>query len=258
MFEFYPIVDTLDAVPEPFRPMYGAGAEGSTNAGKFIIHADFSNHVKGLTSALDKERKANSSVKAQVEAWAKLGENPEAVTARITDLETAAAAGKSGQANWDKMKADLVAGHQRELLKHVDQVGAMQKSLERYLVDAEATTAITETKGSAVLLLPHIRAAVKVINENGNYITRVVDRDGDPRGDGKGGFMTIKELVAEMRQSEQYGRAFEASGTTGSGTRPGNRTGGTGNGDRSKDNKGSDLSPVDKIKAGLAARAARH
>jgi hypothetical protein len=44
--------------------------------------------------------------------------------------------------------------------------------------------------------------------------------------DGKGNPMTIRDLVKEMRASEIFGRAFNGSGQSGSGTQPANGGGG--------------------------------
>jgi hypothetical protein len=61
-----------------------------------------------------------------------------------------------------------------------------------------------------------------VIEEDGDFKVQVVDASGNPRVNGKGEFLSIADLVGEMRQSEVFGRAFEPTGTTGSGaaTRP--------------------------------------
>ena len=97
--------------------------------------------------------------------------------------------------------------------------------LERRLIDADATAAIAAAKGVPALLLPHVRASVKVIEEDGDFKVQVVDAQGNPRVNGKGEFLSIADLVGEMRQSDVYGRAFEPTGTTGGGA-----TGGSGGG----------------------------
>src|SRR5690606_7438402 len=98
----------------------------------------------------------------------------------------------------------------------------------RLLIDAEATSALAEAKGSVDLLLPHIRNAARVVErEDGSFGVEIASKEGGPRVNGSGQNMTIKELVQEMRQSEVFGRAFDASGQSGTGKVPG-ATGGTG------------------------------
>lgn len=110
--------------------------------------------------------------------------------------------------------------HQAELKARDETTGKLRKTLEKYLVDATATAEIAAAKGSADLLLPHVQRFVKVVEEDGQYHTRVVDAKGDPRVNGQGDPLSIKDLVSEMRQSPVFGRAFEGSGVSGSGTQP--------------------------------------
>lgn len=246
MFEFSATVATLDDVPENFRGLY-VKADGSD---VFTLHEDFKGHIGGLTSALDKERKNVKTIQSKLDAWHKLnlGATPEELQTKFQELTEAATKGKEGATNWDKMKTDLERGHIQALSAKDLEVGKMRTTLEKHLIDNVAITALTDAKGAPALLLPHVRAQVKVVTDSdGNYIVRVVDKDGDPRGDGKGGFMTIGDLIAEMKTSKEFGRAFESSGTTGSGKPPGSSKNG-GGGARSD----AELNPTQKIALGLS------
>lgn len=245
-FEFKPVVDTLDGVPQNFHGLYVPAENGAG----FKFHPEFQGHIHGLTSALDKERKASKDATKQISAWTALGESPEAVQQRILELQEATTKAGEGKTNWEKLKADLESGHKRNLSDKDKELAAMSATLESYLVDNEATAAIAEQKGSVALLLPHVKSHVRVLKENGQYTVRVVDKEGDPRGDGKGGFMTIKDLIAEMKTSDVYGRAFEATGNTGGG-KPAVGTGGKPVAGKTNP---ADMSPLDKIKQGLAKR----
>jgi hypothetical protein len=241
-FEFNHALDTLDNVPEHFRGLY-TKAEGGNG---FAIHPEFAGHISGLSSALDKERKNAKTASAGLTAWKALGETPEAVAQTITELKDQLAKKGDGAANFEKLKADLEKGHSAVLGEKDKSIGRMQESLNRYLIDNAATAAIAEAKGAIPLLLPIIRTAVKVVEENGEYIVRVLDKDGDARGNGSGGFMTIKDYVAELKNSKDYGRAFEASGQTGGGKPPASgKTGGGAGRDA------SELTPTQKIAMGL-------
>jgi hypothetical protein len=66
------------------------------------------------------------------------------------------------------------------------------------------------------VLLPHVMARTKVIKDGkGKYLLRVVDEGGDERFDSSGKPMTVAGLVAEMRQSDDYGFAFDHDRATG-------------------------------------------
>ncbi len=243
-FDFRTKVDAIDAVPEPFRGLYVPLPEDQGVG--FTYHPEFSGHVNGLTSALEKERKTNKEVRAQITAWKALGDSPEVIAAKLTELQEAATKGKENQPNWDKLKGDLEAGYSKKLIEKDTEIKTMRSTVERHLVDNEATVALSEAKGSVALLLPHVKQYTRVIEESGAYVVRVVDKDGDPRGNHSGGFMTIKDLVAEMKGSEVFGRAFEASGNTGGG-KPAAKSGGTPAGTPNREN----MTAMDRIKAGL-------
>ena len=63
-------------------------------------------------------------------------------------------------------------------------------------------------EGSTELLMPHVQAKVKVIEEDGDFAVRIVDATGNPRVDGKGNFLSITDLVSEMRQNPIYAPGF--------------------------------------------------
>ncbi|NOK32328.1 hypothetical protein HMI49_03815 [Corallococcus exercitus] len=246
-FEWQQELDALDIVPEKFRGLYAKG-EG----GKFALDPDVFKRMdhSGLTTALDKERKNSKALTAAQAAWLKLGKTPEDVEKSLGELKAALAKaqeGKDGAANFEKLKADLEAGHAKALGERDTVVERMRASLHKHLVDAEATAALAELKGSAVLLLPHVQKHVKVIEEGGSFLARVVDAEGDPRGNGKGGFLTIREFVTELKKDANFARAFDSTSASGSGTQPGPRTGAM--------PSGSDkLNPTQRISAGLANR----
>lgn len=242
-------VDDLTKVPEHFRGMY------TEQDGKFAIADQFrgvAEAVDGLNKALTAARKDAKGKPSLAQVLQPFGvDSVEALQAKMDELNQQVTSAADGKVNWDKMKADLSAAHQRELAQRDERNTSMQRSLERHLVDREAVAAIAALKGVPELLLPHIRSQVKVILDGEDYVTRVVDASGDPRGDGKGGFMSVKDLVAEMRGSTVFGRAFESDATSGGGAKPGSMARAVGT------TTNAPKSPTDKIAAGLAARGRR-
>ncbi len=248
-FDWQPTLEAVDAdtatgavVPESLRGLY------KNVDGKFNLVEEAKKRlgdVSGLNTALDKERKLNKTVKEAAEKWARLGASPEEVEQKITELTEAAT--KDGKVNLDKLKADLEKGFKTQLDGKDTEIKAKDAALGKYLIESAAVTALNAAKGSAVLLLPHIKGSVKVVENNGEYVVRVLDADGDARGDGKGGFMTVADLVAEMKASTEFSRAFEASGGTGGGTPPGRKAGGGAGGGIARDK----MSATQKISAGL-------
>ena len=93
----------------------------------------------------------------------------------------------------------------------------METTLVEHLVGNVAKSAIAEHKGNELFLMPHIEKQAKVVKDeaSGKYVVRVLDGEGQFRGDGKGGFMGVGDLVGEMKANKQFGGAFESTQTGG-------------------------------------------
>ena len=95
--------------------------------------------------------------------------------------------------------------------------------------------------------MPHIKSQTRVFkDENGEYTVRVVDGQGDARSDGRGGWMSVRDLVAEMKTT--FPMAFESTAPSGTGAKS-NQT------ERRPGVKSQDMSSVQKIAAGLSSAA---
>lgn len=205
-------VDALDAIPEAQRSLYKP-----TEDGKFRLDLDGYEDPVGLKTALEKER-TNARNAAQLsKAWKELGKTPEEIQELLAAQAQAEREKLTKAGEWDKLKAQMLEQQAKEIEARESKLKAKDAAIERYLVDAQATAAIAAAKGVAPLLLPHVKAAVRVIEEDGEFKVRVVDDKGNPRVNGKGEFLAVADLVGEMRASEVFGRAFEADGTTGGG-----------------------------------------
>jgi hypothetical protein len=224
------IVETIDEVPETQRDLY-AEADG-----KFVLQVEPVNgyaleNVAGLKTTLGKEMTQRKALEKTVlkfkdidpdkarEALVKLEE--------LGNLDPAKEADRIVSERMAAAKQQLLDKHTGDLKERDGKIGHLTKTVENLLIDNAATAALAEAKGSVDLLLPHVQRHTRVREMDGRYVVEVVDKDGNARiGNSNGDPMTIKDLVQEMRQSETFGRAFEGTGNTGSGTRP--NTGGGG------------------------------
>lgn len=230
------IVETLDTVPEAMRGLY------TEDNGKFKLRVRGIEDTSGLKSALDKERQSRSAFEKQVKAWQGIGKTPDEISEllREQDERTTHDAEKKGE--WDKLRAQMNEKHQTALNAKDADLVKMRSTLEKHLVESQAIAEIAKLKGVPELLLPHVQRQVKVDDD---FKVTVVDAKGDPRVNGKGEPLSIADLVAEMRQHEVFGRAFDGSGKSGSGTPPNGRAGGTGN--DKKEIKRSDFDAMDPM-----------
>jgi hypothetical protein len=195
--------------------------------GKFVFEAELPHEVKGLKSALEAERKAKADFEKSLKGFE--GIDPEEARRLKTEAEKIESEKLKQKGDWetrekqlkDQLAAELAKRDQHfqsELKTREDRIATLQSALEKSLIEAHATAAIAAAKGVPELLLPHVMRQVKIVEENGNFVVRVLDAQGQPRiANVKGDPFTITNLVDEMKNNSIYGRAFEASGAGGSG-----------------------------------------
>jgi len=213
-------IDSLDTIDEAQRTFYKPAGD------KFQLDLDGYEDPAGLKSALDKERTNARDAVKMAKAWKDLGKTPEEIQT-LFDTQAQADRDKLTKAGeWDKLRGQMTEQHQTELSRKDDAAKGLRSQLERHLVDAAAVAALAAGKGNADLLLPHVKARVKVVEDSGEFAVRVVDAAGNPRVDGKGNFLSMSDLVSEMRQQDVFAPAFQAPQASGSGARQSD--GGTG------------------------------
>ena len=233
------VVESLEAVPESVREFYRPDADGK----RYLLDAEDVNpggeDLGALKRALERE-------KAERRKWARMAEekgsiDPDEYKALKAEKEERERAEAEKKGHFDKLIAqkDALYAKERETLEA--QSREAFAAVQKYLVDAEATSAIAQLKGKPKLLLPLVRSRLKALKgEDGEYRVAELDADGEERRNPKTNApFTVAELVAEMKADPDYGGAFEASGATGGGAT------GAASGARGADL--SKLSPVEKV-----------
>ena len=200
MFDFPENVTDLADVSESYRSLYQPGEEG------FILDPVLASRldVSGLLSALEKERGSGQSLEKELKAWRQLGADPEtawaekakALTAEFTEQFDAVLAAKDAE------------------------IARLKESNAEFLITTRAHDALLKAGGSVDLLMPHIRSAVALVEDGGAAHIRILGTDGSIRETSEGTPMTLPELVAEMRNSPVFARAFDPTGNRGSGMDP--------------------------------------
>jgi hypothetical protein len=215
------IVDSLEHLSEAQKALY------APKDGKFVLDVEGAEDTSGLKSALEAERKARRDFERKLAAYRDLDPEDYARLKREAEDRVMSQAQTKGQ--WEALKTQIEARHKAEIQGLEGRLSAMRAALEENLVDAASASAISQARGAVALLLPHVKSAVRVSEENGRYQVRVVDADGEPRlAPGADRPMTIADLVAEMRCSESFGRAFDGLGASGSGAPSGHGSAGPG------------------------------
>lgn len=213
------IVDNLDGLPADVAKEYSKGEDGKFRLQVTPVGGVALEDISGLQSALGKERENVRKATEQLAAFKDI--DPAKAREALTKV--------GEMANWtpeqkvreqiEAAKAQLVDAHGKDRSKLETRIGGLMKQLTRAMITSAATQAIAEARGSTALLLPHVERQTRLKElENGEFAVEVMDATGNIRiGDAKGAPMTIAQLVAEMRGSDTYARAFEGSGASGSG-----------------------------------------
>ena len=246
-------VDSVDTIPENLRPLYAqAGDKWAIPEGMRGV----ADAITGLFSANTKIRDENKGLlkKAQIDlsGLEDFGEDlptiKEKLKARLEELETAAAAGKDNKLNIDKVRAEMKAANELAVANERKVQDSLRATVHKYLVTSGASEALAAEEAIVELAMPFVERQIKVVEQDGEFKAVVVDKDGDPRiSGGTGQPMTIKELVREMKGMDMYKPLFKSDVKGGGGAQPGKT------GAKPTDVK-ADATPMDRIKAGLAAR----
>jgi hypothetical protein len=204
-------IDTLDSVPEAVRALY------VPNGDKFKLDVDGIEDTAGLKSALEKERTTARELSKQTGAWKALGKTPEEIQALISAQEKAETEKLAQAGEWDKLRAQQNDLHAKAIAAMTETVAAKDRAVSKNVVDAQAIAAIAASKGNTDLLMPFVRSALKAVEVDGDYSVRVIGTDGNPRVNAKGDFLSVSDLVSEMKQDTKYGPLFQSSGASGGG-----------------------------------------
>lgn len=260
-FENSATVESLEAVPEDFRPMYGDSGDG-----KFSLNEALKPVAGAITrfqTALKAARLEAKNRPTEKVDWSLLhalgfeGSSLEEIApvlkSKMEELETAAAGSKEAKLNLDKVKADLQKGHAKELAIKDQRNTALKTQLDKLMVENVATSALNDQKGDVEILMPHLRQHITSVEEDGEFKVYVVDpKTKEQRYSGVTAQpMSIKELVAEFKASDKFKKCFASESPSGGGMKPG---GGNTNkrlpqGDSENQPKG-----VARIKAALDSR----
>lgn len=231
--------ETYNGLPEDVKKEYKAGTKDPNGrfdlSGRFLLDVGAVDgfaleDVSGLKSAYSKEHESRKDLEKKVKDFegidpAKAREALEKLD-KLKDLPS----DEKVKEQIEAIKKQLSEKHTGELKIKEDSIGSLTKQLEKVMIEASAIKAIAENKGSAELLLPHIKNSTRIKkNDAGEYSVEVVDKDGNVRispATGSTAPMSITELVGEMKGSDTFAPAFEGSNRRGGGTPPGGDKGG--------------------------------
>lgn len=169
-------------------------------------------------------------IQEQYKVYEELGIDPESYKAMIAAEEERKKKEMSIEERFQAEKAEMAGKHNRQVEELSTILESKNKAIEAYLIDGEATRAISALDGVPELLLPVVKSKLKVFEEGGKHFVRVLGDNNEPRiGSSDGSYMTIQQYVQELKDTTTYSPAFKPSGASGAGAE-GNKSSSSGAG----------------------------
>jgi len=254
-------VENLDSVDDSVKGFYKESDNGYLLDAEPVGDYELTN-TKGLKSALEKERANVKELSKKTSDFADL--DPQKAREAISKVEAMKDWKPEDKVeamkDWkpeDKVKelvnqrlAEQKALLDKDLMKERTEKEELFKQVDITLRQSEAQKVLSELKGNATLLMPHILSQTQTVkNADGSYSSVVVDAAGNPRvGGNDGSNMTIRQLVENMYADDAYAGAFEGSGNSGTGA-TGNTNRGAGGGSKKMTREQFEqMSPMDQSK----------
>ena len=221
----------VDEIPQGLDEHYAKREDGKFQLSVEPVDGISLENVGGLKSALSKERASREAFERKLKSFGDL--DPDAARSAIDELDELRKIDPSKEA--DRLAQEKTAAaikkltdkHSTEIKTRDDALSRMHSIVDNVMRRQQATAAIAAARGSVDLLLPHVLSKTRMLEKDGEFTVVVIGDDDNPAVDSSGKNVTIAQLVDEMRQNEIYGRAFDASGSSGSGKGPAS-TGGAG------------------------------
>ena len=157
---FKAVYDKLEDVPEALRDHFKQGEDGKFRPEVESVDGWALEDVSGLKGTLEKEMDNRKEAERKLKTFGDL--NPDearktiARVKEIGDLDPEKEAEQIAAKKLELQREELVKEHEKEKGTLEEKLQARTKQLQESLVDAVATTAITdpEVKGNPTLLLP--------------------------------------------------------------------------------------------------------
>lgn len=216
--------EAYSGLNEALKTEYKRGDDGKYTLDVTPVDGFGLDNTKGLKTALAKERENVTNLNTKLGKFGDL--DADKAKAALDKLEKMNADNpdEKVKAQIETIKTQMGEKHQAEIDGLNKKTATYTKEIERLSIEATASQVIATNKGNAALLMPHIKGMTRVREDNGQFIVDVLDKDGTPRispNTGNNSAMTIDELVTEMKTSDTYAPAFEGSGASGGGAKPG-------------------------------------
>jgi hypothetical protein len=209
------VFNSMDEVPEHLKSSVKDAGDGT------FVHDGDTGILKKNKELLD----SNNALKKLADLVKGLDPEkltPEKIKAAIADQENAATREAEVQQRIEQAVAEAARATQGKIDGANANTDKMRGFLEKYLVDAQVSQAITEAGGNARFILPTIRNRFKVVEKDGDFQVQVLAENGkDVALDATSGKpLSIKSLIDTVKADKDYSSVFKTPVSSGSGAQP--------------------------------------
>lgn len=199
--------------------------------GKFVLDSDHED-VSALKNAKQHEKDARKRAEEERDA---VRRELDAARDELDDIRR----GAVPKGDVEKLEGSWKRKLEQRENELTGKIAKLEGHVNRSLLDGTAQTIAAELFTAPSVALPHIRNRLTVVEENGEFVTRVLDRDGKPSA------ATLDDLKNEMLQTKDFAPILIGSRASGGGAHGGQGGGGAPNGDKSFD--AAKASPKDLV-----------
>lgn len=227
------ILDNVDSLPDDVKKEYKKGGDG-----KFYLDVDgIDDHpgVKNLKTSMENAKRergeARDALSAAQTQLSKANDD-------LDDMRRGAIPKADVTALENSWKTKLETANTESSAKITKLTGALDKNLRQ----AEATRLASEMFVSTQLGLPYVLPRLSVVEENDEFVVKVLDAKGQPSA------LTVDELKKEFLQNKDFAPILRGTRASGGGANGGNGGGGA------PSNDNNDFDAVSASSKDLAAR----
>lgn len=186
----------------------------ATDEGKALLNPIIDEAKQPLLSKRDELLSKLTGLQGRYKSLEEFGD-PDAIAAQLSELR-------------NKKPTEDNKGNIEELERHLrSEIASRDTALTQYKekiasesVNAQLQGEIAKAKGVSELLTPVLKSRVRSsLGDDGNVKVEVLTKTGEVLYK-DGNPATIADLINDVKADAVYGRAFEATGASGSGTRP--------------------------------------
>src|SRR5262252_126610 len=213
----------LGDVPEGYRNLYQQDGDG------FRLKDEIDIPEPEDTTGLKSNRDAILAEKTTLEQKF-AGIDPEKARKALKAIEEQERRQLEASGQFEALKKNLEESHATAISGLTQKLSKVSSQLQAQMVDSAVTQAFISAGGKRLkLILPEggggpVRSRVKVVEQpadSGQYVIQVFDAAGNAAADPS---KALGSLISELKGSEDYGSAWDATGAGGSGA-PGGKSG---------------------------------